>query len=45
MEEVLGEEQKLLQANEALKRQLAERRNESRYLRQLIREFYKERKQ
>ncbi|KAH8418315.1 hypothetical protein KR222_000603, partial [Zaprionus bogoriensis] len=44
MEHVLGEEQELIQANEALRRTLAERCNESRYLRQLIREFYAERK-
>lgn len=44
MEHVLGEEQELIQANEVLRRTLAERRNESRYLRQLIREFYHERK-
>lgn len=44
MENVLGEEQELMQANEVLRRTLAERRNESRYLRQLIREFYHERR-
>lgn len=44
MEHVLGEEQELMQANDVLRRTLAERRNESRYLRQLIREFYHERK-
>ncbi|XP_030561213.1 uncharacterized protein LOC115762977 isoform X1 [Drosophila novamexicana] len=45
MEHVLGEEQELMQANEALRRTLSERQHESRYLRQLIREFYRERKQ
>lgn len=44
MEHVLSEEQKLMQDNEVLRRTLAERRNESRYLRQLIREFYHERR-
>ncbi|KAH8376843.1 hypothetical protein KR093_001678, partial [Drosophila rubida] len=44
MEHVLGEEQELIQANEELRRTLSERRNESRYLRQLIREFYEGRK-
>ncbi|XP_051859169.1 activating transcription factor of chaperone isoform X1 [Drosophila albomicans] len=44
MEHVLGEEQELVQANEELRRTLSERRNESRYLRQLIREFYEGRK-
>ncbi|KAH8285775.1 hypothetical protein KR018_002889 [Drosophila ironensis] len=44
MENVLGEEQELMQENEALSRTLRERRNEMRYLRQLIREFYQERK-
>ncbi|XP_034475177.1 activating transcription factor of chaperone isoform X3 [Drosophila innubila] len=44
MEHVLGEEQQLIEANDELRRTLAERRNESRYLRQLIREFYHGRK-
>ncbi|XP_017064356.2 LOW QUALITY PROTEIN: uncharacterized protein LOC108103410 [Drosophila eugracilis] len=44
MENVLGEEQVLSQENEELRRTLQERRNEMRYLRQLIREFYHERK-
>ncbi|KAH8255441.1 hypothetical protein KR038_003273 [Drosophila bunnanda] len=44
MENVLGEEQVLSQENEELRRTLRERRNEMRYLRQLIREFYQERK-
>ncbi|KAH8273776.1 hypothetical protein KR044_000264 [Drosophila immigrans] len=44
MEHVLGEEQELVQANDELRRTLSERRNESRYLRQLIREFYEGRK-
>ncbi|KAL7723586.1 hypothetical protein ACLKA6_007564 [Drosophila palustris] len=44
MEHVLGEEQQLIQANDELRRTLAERRNESKYLRQLIREFYQGRK-
>lgn len=45
MEHVLGEEQELQQTNAQLRRQLTDRRNESRYLRQLIREFYKNRQQ
>ncbi|XP_017048918.1 activating transcription factor of chaperone isoform X2 [Drosophila ficusphila] len=44
MESVLGEEHVLSQENEELRRTLRERRNEMRYLRQLIREFYQERK-
>ncbi|XP_034668064.1 uncharacterized protein LOC117901430 isoform X1 [Drosophila subobscura] len=44
MESVLGEEQELTQENEGLRRTLRERRSEMRYLRQLIREFYQERK-
>ncbi|KAH8321220.1 hypothetical protein KR059_003201 [Drosophila kikkawai] len=44
MENVLGEEQVLSQENEKLRCTLRERRNEMRYLRQLIREFYQERK-
>ncbi|KAH8324767.1 hypothetical protein KR074_000457 [Drosophila pseudoananassae] len=44
MENVMGEEQELTQENEELRRRLGERRNEMRYLRQLIREFYQERK-
>ncbi|XP_016964035.1 activating transcription factor of chaperone isoform X1 [Drosophila biarmipes] len=44
MESVLGEEHVLSQENEELRRTLQERRNEMRYLRQLIREFYQERK-
>ncbi|XP_030243648.1 activating transcription factor of chaperone isoform X2 [Drosophila navojoa] len=45
MEHVLGEEQQLQQTNAQLRRQLNDRLNESRYLRQLIREFYKDRQQ
>ncbi|XP_033154055.1 uncharacterized protein LOC117136986 isoform X1 [Drosophila mauritiana] len=44
MENVLGEEHVLSKENEQLRRTLQERRNEMRYLRQLIREFYQERK-
>ncbi|EDW25558.1 GL26659 [Drosophila persimilis] len=44
MESVLGEEHELTQENEGLRRTLRERRSEMRYLRQLIREFYQERK-
>ncbi|KAI8042589.1 uncharacterized protein LOC128262500 isoform X1 [Drosophila gunungcola] len=44
MENVLGEEHVLSQENDELRRTLKERRNEMRYLRQLIREFYQERK-
>lgn len=44
METVLGEEQILAEENDALRRTLAERRHELRYLRQLIREFYQGRK-
>ncbi|KAH8421170.1 hypothetical protein KR009_010293 [Drosophila setifemur] len=44
MKHVMGEEQELAQENEGLRRILLERRNEMRYLRQLIREFYQERK-
>lgn len=44
MEHVLGEEQQLKLANDELRRTLDERRNESRYLRQLICEFYQGRK-
>ncbi|XP_068153082.1 uncharacterized protein crc isoform X1 [Drosophila tropicalis] len=44
MENVLGEEQILAQENETLRRTLADRRHELRYLRQLIREFYQGRK-
>ncbi|EDW89939.1 uncharacterized protein LOC6529220 isoform X1 [Drosophila yakuba] len=44
MENVLGEEHVLSKENEQLRRTLQDRRNEMRYLRQLIREFYQERK-
>ncbi|XP_017012766.2 cyclic AMP-dependent transcription factor ATF-4 [Drosophila takahashii] len=44
MENVAGEEHVLSQENEQLRRTLQDRRNEMRYLRQLIREFYQERK-
>nr|NP_001260673.1 cryptocephal, isoform F [Drosophila melanogaster]AGB93208.1 cryptocephal, isoform F [Drosophila melanogaster] len=44
MENVLGEEHVLSKENEQLRRTLQERHNEMRYLRQLIREFYHERK-
>uniref|UniRef100_A0A6P4E1D2 Uncharacterized protein LOC108037049 isoform X1 n=1 Tax=Drosophila rhopaloa TaxID=1041015 RepID=A0A6P4E1D2_DRORH len=44
MENVLGEEHVLSQENDELRRTLKERRSEMRYLRQLIREFYQERK-
>ncbi|XP_017466053.1 PREDICTED: cyclic AMP-dependent transcription factor ATF-4 isoform X2 [Rhagoletis zephyria] len=44
MENVLNEEQKLTQRNEELKRVLAERQREAKYLKTLIKEFYKKKK-
>ncbi|XP_004521481.1 cyclic AMP-dependent transcription factor ATF-4 [Ceratitis capitata] len=41
MESVLNEEQQLTQRNEELKRVLAERQREAKYLKTLIKEFYK----
>ncbi|XP_067621906.1 cyclic AMP-dependent transcription factor ATF-4 [Eurosta solidaginis] len=44
MEIVLNEEQQLTQRNEELKRVLAERQREAKYLKTLIKEFYKKKK-
>ncbi|XP_054743902.1 cyclic AMP-dependent transcription factor ATF-4 [Anastrepha obliqua] len=44
MENVLNEEQQLTQRNEELKRVLAERQREAKYLKTLIKEFYKKKK-
>uniref|UniRef100_A0A1A9WHG7 BZIP domain-containing protein n=1 Tax=Glossina brevipalpis TaxID=37001 RepID=A0A1A9WHG7_9MUSC len=42
MENVLVEEQDLVQCNDELNRQLAEHKREAKYLKKLIREFYKD---
>lgn len=44
MENVLNEEQQLTQRNDELKRILAERQREAKYLKTLIREFYSQKK-